>query len=131
MENFTTYCATVNVLVSTEALNIERACNIIEALNNSVSLFASFGVKAVCKNEFLLALTQVVTQIQIISPRYTQFLNELGLKCCKGTTLVNTVCNLLHPNVDYEDTNVNAEDERALASELHFFICNRPQTRNS
>ena len=118
MENFTTYCATVNVLVSTEALNIERACNIIEALNNSVSLFASFGVKAVCKNEFLLALTQVVTKARRTSPRYIRFPDELGLKCHEDTTLMNVVRILCHPNIDYEDSNASAESERALASEL-------------
>ena len=112
----------MKILARAEALRIERACNIIEALNNNVSLFESFDVEAVRRSKFQLALTQVVTKIRRISPRYTRFTDELGLKCHEGTTFVNIVRNVFHPNVDYEDINANAEDERELASELQFLV---------
>ena len=50
----------MKLLTSAESLNIERVCKIIKTLNNKVSLFESFDVEAVCRSEFLLALTQVV-----------------------------------------------------------------------
>jgi hypothetical protein len=59
---FTTYCTTVKVLVYAEAINIERACNIIKTLNKNVNLFENFDVEAVCIGvnfcSFLLTLLQ-------------------------------------------------------------------------
>ena len=60
MEQFTTVCTTVKVLVSAEALHIERACNILKMLNNHSSLIESLDKKAVHRSEFLLTLAQVV-----------------------------------------------------------------------
>ena len=93
MEQSTAYWTTVKVLTRVETLNIERACNIIETLNNDISLLEKFDVEAVSISEFLLALTKVVAKIRRTSPRYTQFSGELGLKCCEGTTIVKIVRN--------------------------------------
>ena len=57
MDPFTTYCTNVKILASAEALTIERACKIIEMLNNNVSLFESFDGEAVHRSESLLVLT--------------------------------------------------------------------------
>jgi hypothetical protein len=103
---------------------IKRACKKVIFLT-TISACLKALTKKLCIGMsvwFLLDLTQVVAKIRTISSSYTQFPNELILKCREGTTLVNIVHVLFHQTLDTEDTNANMEDERGVAFELHFLF---------
>ena len=79
MKQFTTYCFTVKILLTTEALNVERAYNIIKMLNSNISLIKSIDAKAGRRSEFLLDLTQVVVKIRRVPPKYTRGIKDFQM----------------------------------------------------